>query len=191
MKLLAKLGAAALLAFTLAACSDPAADLKKLQAWDRDNAAAQQQIQAELQQALSTVKEPSELEPVLASYKAKVQDLVKSLDQLDIKSNEIKALKEKTKAVFLESQDVTADSLKVLVVSRTEETVNALKAKTEALNKNVEELMKLQNDLQAKFGDKTAETKPAEQAPAQPAEQAPAQPAQQPAEQAAPAQPAK
>ncbi len=185
MKLLSKLGAVAVLALTLAACGgDPAAELKKLQTWDKDHA-AQQQIQVELQQALQTVKEPKDLQPVVDAYKAKVQDLIKSLDQLDIKSAEIKTLKEKTKAVFLKSQDVTVDSLNVLVVSRTDETVKALQTKTESLNKDVQELMKLQADLQAKFGDKTATPAPAEKAapvektePAQPAPATePAQPA--------------
>ncbi|MDU8925561.1 hypothetical protein RYD26_11730 [Pasteurellaceae bacterium LIM206] len=179
MKLLAKLSAAALLAFTLAACSDPSADFKKLQAWDKDNAAAQQQIQVDLQQSLSTVKEAKDLEPVLDKYKTQVQSVIDSLDKVDVSSKEVKPLKEKIKAVYLESRDVVIDSLNLQLggTERTEAAVNALKTKTDTLNADVQALMKLQAELESKYGEK----KPAEAAPAKPeATPAPAQ-EQQPA----------
>ncbi|TDQ59455.1 hypothetical protein EDC45_0103 [Mesocricetibacter intestinalis] len=176
MKTLIKLGGILLLTLTaLTACSDPAADLKKLQNWDKENVATQQQIQNELQQSLATLKDPKDLQPILDNYKTKVQDLVKSLDQVEIKSNEIKPLKEKSKQVFLAATEVTVDSLNTLIVSRSEESVQALKEKTQALEKSVGELSKLQSDLEQKYGEKTDAAKPAAPAQAPQADAAPAQ----------------
>lgn len=157
MKKLATIGAVALLAFSITACNkaDPAADYQKFQAWYQTQEKAQAQAQADFQQQLAEVmgkqpQDPKALEAVLSTFAGKVQETVKSLDTVDVKSDEIKPLKDKTKALLTLSGDVLADQIK-LMSAPTAEAKQALQAKTQQLNQAAADLQKLQADLKAKF----------------------------------------
>ncbi|ABN73436.1 hypothetical protein ACQP31_01760 [Actinobacillus pleuropneumoniae] len=157
MKKLATIGAVALLAFSVTACNkaDPAADYKKFQEWYQVQEQTQATAQAELQKQLTEVmsqaqKDPKALEAVLNTFAGKVQETLKSLDAVDVKSAEIKALKDKTKAVLGLSNEVISEQVKVMAAP-TAEAQQAIQAKATQLNQAAQELQKLQADLKAKF----------------------------------------
>lgn len=157
MKKLATIGAVALLAFSVTACNkaDPAADYKKFQEWYQVQEQTQATAQAELQKQLTEVmsqaqKDPKALEAVLNTFAGKVQETLKSLDAVDVKSAEIKALKGKTKAVLGLSNEVISEQVKVMAAP-TAEAQQAIQAKATQLNQAAQELQKLQADLKAKF----------------------------------------
>lgn len=157
MKKLATIGAVALLAFSVTACNkaDPAADYKKFQEWYQVQEQTQATAQAELQKQLTEVmsqaqKDPKALETVLNTFAGKVQETLKSLDAVDVKSEEIKALKDKTKAVLGLSNEVISEQVKVMAAP-TAEAQQAIQAKAQQLNQAAQELQKLQADLKAKF----------------------------------------
>ncbi|WGE75898.1 hypothetical protein [Actinobacillus equuli] len=156
MKKLATIGAVALLAFSVTACNkaDPAADYKKFQEWYQVQEQTQATAQAEFQKQLAEVmgqkeKDPKALEAVLNNF-GKVQETLKSLDAVDVKSEEIKALKDKTKAVLGLSSEVLSEQVKVMAAP-TAEAQQAIQAKAVQLNQAAQELQKLQADLKAKF----------------------------------------
>ncbi|ABY68939.1 hypothetical protein [Actinobacillus pleuropneumoniae] len=157
MKKLATIGAVALLAFSVTACNkaDPAVDYKKFQEWYQVQEQTQATAQAELQKQLTEVmsqaqKDPKALEAVLNTFAGKVQETLKSLDAVDVKSAEIKALKDKTKAVLGLSNEVISEQVKVMAAP-TAEAQQAIQAKATQLNQAAQELQKLQADLKAKF----------------------------------------
>lgn len=157
MKKLATIGAVALLAFSVTACNkaDPAADYKKFQEWYQVQEQTQATAQAEFQKQLAEVmgqkeKDPKALEAVLNNFAGKVQETLKSLDAVDVKSEEIKALKDKTKAVLGLSSEVLSEQVKVMAAP-TAEAQQAIQAKAAQLNQAAQELQKLQADLKAKF----------------------------------------
>ncbi|UKH15910.1 hypothetical protein [Actinobacillus pleuropneumoniae] len=157
MKKLATIGAVALLAFSVTACNkaDPAADYKKFQEWyqvqEQTQAAAQAELQKQLTEVMSQAqKDPKALEAVLNTFAGKVQETLKSLDAVDVKSAEIKALKDKTKAVLGLSNEVISEQVKVMAAP-TAEAQQAIQAKATQLNQAAQELQKLQADLKAKF----------------------------------------
>ncbi|WP_018652216.1 hypothetical protein [Actinobacillus capsulatus] len=157
MKKLATIGAVALLAFSVTACNkaDPAADYKKFQEWYQVQEQTQATAQAEFQKQLAEVmsqaeKDPKALETVLNNFAGKVQETLKSLDAVDVKSEEIKALKDKTKAVLGLSSEVLSEQVKVMSAP-TAEAQQAIQAKAAQLNQAAQELQKLQADLKAKF----------------------------------------
>lgn len=154
MKKLASLGVIAAVAFGVAACekADPAADFKKFQAWNATQQQLQQQAQVELQQKLAAVKDPAtEVAPILEGFSAKVQETVKSLDALDVKSDELKAHKEKTKAVLVLSNEVLTDSIKAMT-SQTPEAQKAVQEKTVKLQEAAAALQKADAELSQKYG---------------------------------------
>ncbi|WP_150539943.1 hypothetical protein [Actinobacillus vicugnae] len=157
MKKLTTIGAVALLAFSVTACNkaDPAADYKKFQEWYQVQEQSQAAAQAEFQKQLTEVmgqaeKDPKALETVLNNFAGKVQETLKSLDAIDVKSEEIKALKDKTKAVLGLSNEVLSDQVKVMAAP-TAEAQQAIQAKAEKLNQAAQDLQKLQAELKAKF----------------------------------------
>lgn len=157
MKKLATIGAVALLAFSVTACNkaDPAADYKKFQEWYQVQEQTQATAQAEFQKQLAEVmgqkeKDPKALETVLNNFAGKVQETLKSLDTIDVKSEEIKTLKDKTKAVLALSNEVLSEQVKVMAAP-TAEAQQAIQAKAVQLNQAAQELQKLQADLKAKF----------------------------------------
>ncbi|WGE32390.1 hypothetical protein NYR60_01880 [Actinobacillus genomosp. 2] len=159
MKKLATLGAVALLAFSVTACNkaDPAADYKKFQEWYQMQEKTQATAQAEFQKQLTEVmgqqqKDPKALETLLNSFAGKVQETLKSLDTIDVKSEEIKALKDKTKAVLGLSNEVLTEQVKLMAAPTADQAAQqAIQAKTQQLTQTAQELQKLQADLKAKF----------------------------------------
>ncbi|WGE89760.1 hypothetical protein [Actinobacillus arthritidis] len=160
MKKLATLGAVALLAFSVTACNkaDPVADYKKFQEWYQMQEKTQATAQAEFQKQLAEVmgqqqKDPKAIEALLSNFASKVQETLKSLDAIDVKSEEIKALKDKTKAVLGLSNEVLTEQVKVMSTPANEAQAaqQAIQAKAQQLTQVAQELQKLQADLKAKF----------------------------------------
>ena len=160
MKKLATIGAVALLAFSVTACNkgDPVADYKKFQEWYKVQEQSQATAQAEFQKQLADVmskepKDPKAVETVLNDFAGKVQETLKSLDAVEVGSDEIKGLKDKTKAVLALSSEVLTDQVKIMAAP-TAEAQKALQDKAERLNQTAGELQKLQADLNAKYAGK-------------------------------------
>lgn len=158
MKKLATLSAIALASFAVTACNkaDPAAEYKQFQAWQQTQEKVRSEAQAEFQQQLvqfsaqqnSDIKN---LEPVLQDFARKIEETGKSLDALNVKSNEIKGLKEKAKTVLTLSTELLTDQAKLLITPN-EEAQKALQAKTTKLMEEANALQQLQAELDTKFG---------------------------------------
>ncbi|AAP95513.1 hypothetical protein A6046_06600 [[Haemophilus] ducreyi] len=160
MKKLTTISAIALLAFSVTACNkpDPATDYKKFEEWYQLQEKTQATAQAEFQQQLAEImakdpKDPEAVDALLQSFSAKVQETLASLEKVDVNSDEIKALKEKTKTVLALSSEVLTEQLKVLATPN-DEAQKVVQTKAEQLKEKAIELQKLQENLKAKFASK-------------------------------------
>lgn len=173
MKKLTKISIAALLALFLAACDQPAQssktesatsasvvtseaqgieDFKKFVEWNLAQEQALASSHAELQQKLAT-EDKAQLEQGLTEFTVKVSEVLKSLDALDVKHNELVAFKAKTKESLTLSNEVISESVK-LIANPTEEGQKIIQEKTAKLQQVNAELQQLQLELQQKFGAK-------------------------------------
>lgn len=152
MNKLIKIGAVALFSLFVAACNkaDPKADFKTLSDWSAAQQQSQIALQTELQQKLAT-QDPAQIEPVVNQFTAHVAEMEKSLAALDIKSPEIKVLKEKIEATLKQSNELVVEGLKAIKDPASVDQ-DALAEKTQSVVKSAEELQKLQAELQQKFG---------------------------------------
>ncbi len=151
MNKLIKLGAVALFSFFVVACNkaDPAADLKKLTDWQAAQNQSQMAFQQEFQQKMAT-QDPAQIDAAVKDFGAKVAEIQKGLDALDIKSEEVKGLKDKMKAALVLSNELVLDSVKVMQ-NPTEEAQKAILDKTQKVMQAQQDLVKLQSELQAKY----------------------------------------
>ncbi len=177
-----KISAAALLTVFLAACDKPAPakpaeapkaetsapaaeapkvdaaqaqgveDFKKLVEWNQAQEKALASSQAELQQTLAT-QDKAKIEEALKTFTTKVADVLKSLDALDVKNADAVAFKAKTKETLELSNDLIAESVKVMA-NPTPEAQKLIQDKSQKLMATGAELQKLQAELQQKFGGK-------------------------------------
>ncbi|OOH89792.1 lipoprotein HlpB [Pasteurellaceae bacterium 15-036681] len=170
-----KLSAAALLAVLLAACDKPAsnttaeaakpaatqespeaiqaqgvADFKKLVEWNQVQEQALAGVQAELQQVLST-GDKAKIEEAITTFTGKVDAVLKSLDELEIKNADVNAFKAKTKEVLTLSNSLITESVKVMT-NPTPEAQQGIQAKTQQLMQVGGELQQAQAALEQKFG---------------------------------------
>lgn len=153
MKKLTTISAVALLTFGVAACNkvDPAAEYKQFQEWQQSQETARAEAQAEFQQQLAQAqKDPKALETVLQNFAAKVQSTLNSLDSLNVKSEEIKGLKEKVRSVLSLSTELLTEQAKLLTTPSAD-AEKAIQEKTVKLTEEANALQKLQADLNAKF----------------------------------------
>ena len=158
MNKLIKVGAIALFSLFVAACNkaDPAADFKKLTDWQNAQTQSFLALQNDLQQKVAT-QDPAQIEEAVKTFTAKIEETQKTLDALDIQSDEIKPLKEKIKNAFVLSNELMADSIKVIQTppsdpQQAQQLQQALQSKMEAANKAAQELVTLQAELQNKYG---------------------------------------
>ncbi|HBO37279.1 MAG TPA: hypothetical protein DD638_01315 [Pasteurellaceae bacterium] len=154
MNKLIKFGAAALLAIFVTACgdkADPAADFKKLSDWSAAQQQSQLAFQTEFQKKVAT-QDPAQIEEALKDVNAKVAEIEKSLDALDIKSPEIKTLKDKMKSGLMLSNQLVADGLKIMQNPTDIEAQKVVQEKVEKVQQEMVELQKLQMELQQKYG---------------------------------------
>ena len=180
MTKLTKISATALFALFLTACDKPAdkaAEVPKAEATPAQTQApvAQQeaapaetakpavQLSAEelaqgktdLQKILDWNKatnDPKKVEAALVEFTKTVDETVKTLDAVEVKSPLVVAFKAKTKEVLTLSSSIVADSVKVMS-QPTPESQNALAEKTQQLIQEGNVLQQLQAELQQTFGE--------------------------------------
>lgn len=154
MNKIIKLGTAVLFALFVAACNkaDPAADYQKLVEWSVANQQSQAAFQQEYMQKLSSGDETQIVEAMNA-LSARNADVQKSLNALDIKSPEIKQLKDKMQSVLTLTSELAKDGL-ALMNNATPEATKVVQEKTEKTTAATAELQKLQAELAEKYGKK-------------------------------------
>lgn len=127
-------------------------DFKKLVEWNQAQEKALASSQAELQQTLAT-QDKAKIEEGLKAFTIKVADVLKSLDALEIKNADVLAFKAKTKETLELSNDLIAESVKVMA-NPTPEAQKLIQEKSQKLMESGSALQKLQAELQQKFGGK-------------------------------------
>ncbi|MDO4430565.1 MAG: hypothetical protein Q4B95_04605 [Lonepinella koalarum] len=151
MNKLLKIGAPVLFAFFLSACDkpDPAADFKRLMEFSEKQQQSQIAFQAELQQKLAS-QDPKQIEVALNDFSEKVKATAKDLEAVEVKSDEVKAFKVKMTEALNLSNELLADSVKMMQ-NPTIEAQQALQQKSQQALKTAEELQKQQAELQQKY----------------------------------------
>ena len=92
------------------------------------------------------------MEAALVEFTKTVDETVKTLDAVEVKSPLVVAFKAKTKEVLTLSSSIVADSVKVMS-QPTPESQNALAEKTQQLIQEGNVLQQLQAELQQTFGE--------------------------------------
>ncbi|QGM80978.1 lipoprotein HlpB [Otariodibacter oris] len=129
-------------------------DFQKLVVWNQSQEQNMASAQAELQQKLAT-QDQVQIEEAMTEFKAKVDDVLKSLDALDIKNAEVNAFKEKTKETLTLSNDLITESVKVMS-NPTEDAQKLIQEKSQKLMQSGADLQQLQAELQQKYGTASA-----------------------------------
>ena len=126
-------------------------DLQKILDWNKAQEQAANAAQQKLQTELAT-NDPKKVEAALVEFTKTVDETVKTLDAVEIKSPLVAAFKAKTKEVLTLSSSIVADSVKVMA-QPTPESQNALAEKTQQLIQEGNVLQQLQAELQQTFGE--------------------------------------
>lgn len=126
-------------------------DLQKILDWNKAQEQAANAAQQKLQTELAT-NDPKKVEAALVEFTKTVDETVKTLDAVEIKSPLVAAFKAKTKEVLTLSSSIVADSVKVMS-QPTPESQNALAEKTQQLIQEGNVLQQLQAELQQTFGE--------------------------------------
>ena len=127
------------------------ADLQKILDWNKAQEQAANAAQQKLQTELAT-NDPQKVETALVEFIKTVDETVKTLDAVEVKSPLVVAFKAKTKEVLTLSSSIVADSVKVMS-QPTPESQNALAEKTQQLIQEGNVLQQLQAELQQTFGE--------------------------------------
>ena len=126
-------------------------DLQKILDWNKAQEQAANAAQQKLQTELAT-NDPKKVEAALVEFTKTVDETVKTLDAVEVKSPLVVAFKAKTKEVLTLSSSIVADSVKVMA-QPTPESQNALAEKTQKLIQEGNVLQQLQAELQQTFGE--------------------------------------
>ena len=126
-------------------------DLQKILDWNKAQEQAANAAQQKLQTELAT-NDPQKVETALVEFIKTVDETVKTLDAVEVKSPLVVAFKAKTKEVLTLSSSIVADSVKVMS-QPTPESQNALAEKTQQLIQEGNVLQQLQAELQQTFGE--------------------------------------
>lgn len=126
-------------------------DLQKILDWNKAQEQAANAAQQKLQAELAT-NDPKKVEAALVEFTKAVDETVKTLDVVEVKSPLVAAFKAKTKEVLTLSSSIVADSVKVMA-QPTPESQNALAEKTQQLIQEGNVLQQLQAELQQTFGE--------------------------------------
>lgn len=126
-------------------------DLQKILDWNKAQEQAANAAQQKLQTELAT-NDPKKVEAALVEFTKTVDETVKTLDVVEVKSPLVAAFKAKTKEVLTLSSSIVADSVKVMA-QPTPESQNALAEKTQQLIQEGNVLQQLQAELQQTFGE--------------------------------------
>ena len=127
------------------------ADLQKILDWNKAQEQAADSAQQKLQTELAT-NDPQKIEVALVEFIKTVDETVKTLDAVEVKSPLVAAFKAKTKEVLTLSSSIVADSVKVMA-QPTPESQKALSEKTQKLIQEGNVLQQLQAELQQTFGE--------------------------------------
>lgn len=131
-------------------------DFQKLVAWNKSQEQSMAAAQTELQQKLET-QDPAQIQEAMTAFKAKVDEVLKSLDGLDIKNAEVGAFKEKTKETLVLSNDLITESVRVMAAGApSEEDQKLIQEKSQQLMQSGADLQQLQAELQQKYGTASA-----------------------------------
>lgn len=171
MTKLTKISAAALFALFLTACDKPATkteaapkaettqtvaadaqgaeDFKKIQEWSKMQEANLVQVQADLQQSVAS-GDKAQAEAGLVAFQAKLDEILKSLEALDIKSDEVNNFKTKAKENLILSSELVAASISAME-NLTPELQATIQEKAQKLQELSVDLQKTQAELQNKF----------------------------------------
>ena len=126
-------------------------DLQKILDWNKAQEQAANAAQQKLQTELET-NDPKKVEAALVEFTKTIDETVKTLDAVEVKSPLVAAFKAKTKEVLTLSSSIVADSVKVMS-QPTPESQNALAEKTQKLIQEGNVLQQLQAELQQTFGE--------------------------------------
>ena len=126
-------------------------DLQKILDWNKAQEQAANAAQQKLQTELAK-NDPKKVEAALVEFTKTVDETVKTLDAVEVKSPLVVAFKAKTKEVLTLSSSIVADSVKVMS-QPTPESQNALAEKTQQLIQEGNVLQQLQAELQQTFGE--------------------------------------
>ena len=126
-------------------------DLQKILDWNKAQEQAANAAQQKLQTELAT-NDPKKVEAALVEFTKTVDETVKTLDAVEVKSPLVVAFKAKTKEVLTLSSSIVADSVKVMS-QPTPESQNALAETTQQLIQEGNVLQQLQAELQQTFGE--------------------------------------
>ena len=126
-------------------------DLQKILDWNKAQEQAANAAQQKLQTELAT-NDLKKVEGALVEFTKTVDETVKTLDAVEVKSPLVVAFKAKTKEVLTLSSSIVADSVKVMS-QPTPESQNALAEKTQQLIQEGNVLQQLQAELQQTFGE--------------------------------------
>ena len=126
-------------------------DLQKILDWNKAQEQAANAAQQKLQTELAT-NDPKKVEAALVEFTKTVDETVKTLDVVEVKSPLVAAFKAKTKEVLTLSSSIVADSVKVMA-QPTPASQNALAEKTQQLIQEGNVLQQLQAELQQTFGE--------------------------------------
>ena len=132
--------------------AEGAADFKKVVEWNQAQEKGLAEAQNALQQKLAT-QDKTQIEEGLKAFKVKVDEVLKSLDALEVKNADVANFKAKTKETLTLSNELIAESVKAMTAP-TAELQNVIQEKTQKLMQSGADLQKLQAELQAKFGMK-------------------------------------
>ncbi len=130
-----------------------AEDFKKIVDWNLSQEKALAGFQAELQQKLAS-QDKAQIEEALKTFTTKVDEVLKSLDALEIKNADVNAFKAKTKETLTLSNELIAESVKAMANPTATDVQKVIQDKTQQLMQSGADLQKLQAELQQKFGQK-------------------------------------
>lgn len=137
----------------VAADQQGAEDFKKIVDWNLSQEKALAGFQAELQQKLAS-QDKAQIEEALKTFTTKVDEVLKSLDALEIKNADVNAFKAKTKETLTLSNELIAESVKAMANPTATDVQKVIQDKTQQLMQSGADLQKLQAELQQKFGQK-------------------------------------
>lgn len=125
------------------------ADFQKIIEWNNSQQEALAHSQMALQETIST-GDRIKIEESLNAFNTKVDEVLKSLETVDVKSELLIQFKNKMKETLSLSNDLIAESVKAMS-NPTLETQKVIQAKTQTLINAGQELEKFQAQLQQRF----------------------------------------
>lgn len=124
-------------------------DYKKLVVWNQEAEPKLAALQTQLAEKLGS-KDPKQIEEAQQLFTEKFNEVLSSLEALEIKDEAVNNFKQKTKDMFVLSKEIMADSIKA-ITAPTAELQQTLMEKTQKITEAGAELQKLQAELQQKF----------------------------------------